>query len=161
MPFPSPAHWQSELDRLWRPPVVVLGVGRRGHGDDAAGPLLIDRLPRGSGLIGIDCGPTPENFLGPAARHKPGLVLLVDAVSAGAPPGTVRLLRPDQLAQTDLGTHGLSPGLLLRALRETTAAPVLLLGIEAERVGPDLPPSQAVLSAVEAVAAFLKRRLAE
>ena len=157
----SSPDWQSELTRLWKPPVVILGVGRWGRGDDAAGPLLIDRLPRGADLVGIDCGPTPENFLGVVARQAPGLVLLVDAVHTGGPPGTVQLLNPDQLAHTDLGTHGLSPALLLRALQETTGAPCLLLGVEVERVGPDLAPSQAVLSAIEAVVTFLKRRLSQ
>jgi len=154
----SAPDWQSQLTRHWKPPVVVLGVGRRGHGDDAAGPLLIDHLPTGPELVGIDCGTTPENFLGPITRHEPGLVLLVDATHTGAPPGTVQLLSADQLTHTDLGTHGVTPALFLELLHQQTGAPCLVLAIEPERVGPDLPPSARVVSAIERVTAFLQRR---
>ena len=155
----SSPNWQTELARLWEPPVVILGIGRRDHGDDAVGPLLIDRLPAGADLVGIDCGTVPENFVGVAARHQPGLVLLVDACHTGAPAGTIQLLSPDQLAHTGLGTHGLTPALFLEMLQQETGVPCVVLAVEPKRVGPDQSPSQAVLSAVEAVVTFLKRRL--
>ena len=157
MSAPTP-DWQTELTRLWKPPVVVVGIGRRGHGDDAAGPLLIDHLPAARDLLGIDCGTAPENFLGVVARHRPGLVLLVDATHTNAPPGTVQLLTPDQLAHTDLGTHGLTPALFLKLLQERVGAPCLVLAIEPEQVGPDLPPSASVLTAIRAIAGFLGSR---
>ncbi len=149
--------WQQRLASLWCAPVVVLGVGRREHGDDAAGPLLIDRLPEPPGLVPIDCGPAPENFLGVVVRHRPGLVLLADAVHTGSPPGTVQLLAPEDLAHTDLGTHGLTPALFLKALRAQLDVPCLVLAIEPRRVGPDLPLSPIVVSAVVGLA----RRLGE
>lgn len=147
--------WQRRLADYWASPVVVLGVGRRGHGDDAAGPLLIERLSHTPGLVGIDCGPTPENFLGVVVRHEPGLVLLVDAARTGAPAGAVQLLAPDQLAHTDLGTHGLTPALFLKLVQEQVDVPCLVLAVEPGRVGPDLPPSPAVRSAVDMLGAFL------
>lgn len=160
MPAPS-SEWQRQLARHWKPPVVVLGVGRRGHGDDAAGPLLIDRLSRVSDVVAIDCGTAPENFLGVVLRHRPGLVLLADAVHTGAPPGTVQLLAPDELAHTDLGTHGLTPALFLKALQDQLDVPCLVLAIEPRRVGPDLPLSPIVVSAVVALAARLSELAAE
>ncbi len=156
----STPDWQKELTRLWRPPVVVLGVGRRGHGDDAAGPLLIDHLPTAADLVGIDCGTTPENFLGVVARHRPGLVLLVDATHTGALPGTVQVLSPDQLTHTDLGTHGLTPALFLQVVQEQVGAPCFVLAIEPERVGLDLPPSARVLTAIRSIADFVCSHLA-
>ncbi len=154
----STPDWQKELTRLWRPPVVVLGVGRRGHGDDAAGPLLIDQLPTAPDIVGIDCGTAPENFLGVVARHRPGLVLLVDATHTGALPGTVQVLSPDQLTHTDLGTHGLTPALFLQVLQEQVGAPCFVLAIEPERVGLDLPPSACLLTAIRAIVEFLGSR---
>ena len=153
--------WQRELADHWKTPVVVMGVGRRGHGDDAVGPLLIDRLPEASGLVGIDCGTAPENFVGVARRYRPGLVLLVDAVDTGAPPGTVQLFAPDQLAHTGLGTHGVSLALFLKLLADQTQAPCFLLGIEAERAGPARPPSPVVRCAAEMVAESLANLLAK
>ena len=151
MSTPSP-EWQTELARLWDPPVVVLGVGRREHGDDAVGPLLIDRLPTGADLVGIDCGTAPENFLGVVARHHPGLVLCVDACHTGAPAGTIHLLSPNQLAHTGLGTHGLTPALFLEMLQQQTGATCAVLAVEPERVGPDLPPSSCVETAIRSIA---------
>ena len=156
----SAADWQKELTRLWRPPVVVLGVGRRGHGDDAGGPLLIDQLPTAPDIVGIDCGTAPENFLGVVRRHNPGLVLVVDATHTGSPPGTVQLLSADQLVHTDLGTHGPTPALFLQMLEQEVSAPCVVLAIEPERVGPDLPPSACVLAAIRSIADLARSHLA-
>jgi len=155
----SSPNWQTELARLWKPTVVVLGIGRRDHGDDAAGPLLIDRLPAGADLVGIDCGTVPENFVGVAARHQPGLVLLVDACHTGAPAGTIHLLSPDQLAQTGLGTHGLTPALFLEMLQQETGVPCVVLAVEPARVGPDLPPSPCVQKALRSISDALRSHL--
>jgi hydrogenase maturation protease len=144
-------HLKEELAPYWHPPVVVLGVGRRGHGDDAAGPLLIDRLPGSPGLVGIDCGTVPENLLGVAARCQPGLVLLVDAVHMGASPGSVCVLAPADLAHTGLGTHALTPAMLLEAMGKRVGTPCLVVAVEPEQVGPDLLMSPAVSSALAGI----------
>jgi len=157
MSTPSP-EWQTGLTRLWERAegrVVVLGIGRRGHGDDAAGPLLIDRLQASSDLAAIDCGTAPENFLGVVARHHPGLALLVDACCVGADAGTIHLLSPDELAHTDFGTHGLTPALFLKMIEQQTGAECALLAIESERVGADIPASPCVHKAISTIAEFL------
>ena len=60
-------------------------------------------------------------------------------------------------ACAELGTHGLTPTLFLKLLQAEVGAPCFLLAIEPERVGPELPPSPAVLSAIEEVANLFHR----
>jgi len=157
----SETRLREQLRRYWRPPVVVLGVGRREHGDDAFGPLLIDRLPAAPGLVGIDCGTVPENFIGVVAGRRPGLVLLADAVRMETPAGTVCLLEPEQLGHITLGTHALTPAMLLELIRERVGAPCLVLAVGPEQVGPGLAASPAASSAVERTAALLGSLAAE
>jgi hydrogenase 3 maturation protease len=110
--------------------IVVVGVGNRLRGDDAAGPVLVDRLRRMPGLTCIDAGSALENHLGSIIRLRPDTVLIVDAVHLGLSPGEYELRDPGGIREQGLSTHDVSLRLCLELLARNIAGRVFLLGVQ-------------------------------
>ena len=136
--------------------VTVVGVGNRLRGDDAAGPLVIERLAPGIGTHALDAEQSPENFLVPLLERGQQVVLFVDAAELGAAPGTCRVAAMDELAPRAESTH--APSLRLTAdLLAAHGIDSLLLGIQPGRTTPGEPLTPAVDAAVDAAAAAIAR----
>ena len=66
--------------------VPVIGFGSRWRGDDAVGPLVVERLR----ALGHDAREQPGDGLALAqVLRELGAVVVVDAMRSGRPPGTV------------------------------------------------------------------------
>jgi hydrogenase maturation protease len=136
-------------------PARVVALGRRGSGDDAAGPAVLDRL-RSLAPAGVELVEAPEpSALLEWLRH-PGPVVLLDAL-AGAAAGEVRVLGPDNLeAEPDaLPVHGLSVAravALARALGAASRLAVVGLGVGPAPRSRGEALSPAVAAGVEAAA---------
>jgi len=141
-------------------PVAVVAMGSPWRGDDAAALRVADRL---AGLPGL--GPrrlfnvetAPESFLIPIGTCGAKSCILLDALDAGASPGDVVLLEPEDLEHTDFTTHGLSPKAFLAALAELSGMTLLVLGIQMGPIREGDRVSDAVGRAAEAVAEALGR----
>jgi len=151
--------------------VVVLGVGNPGGGDDAAGVLVASALsrprpkppvypaavrPEAKIIIG---GVVPESTTGDVRAFAPDLVVLVDAVAAGDPPGTIRVLRVEDLAEEELTTHRLPLSLLVRYLEASLGCRTVIVGLASAETGPGRPVSGPVRKAVSELVRFLAGRL--
>ncbi len=130
------------------PRVVVAGVGCRGRGDDAFGPVLAARLAS-AGAPAFDCGDRVEDWTGDIAAARPDAVLVADAVDLQARPGTVALVGVDALARGCGETHGAPLGALLRYLENRTGATVRLLGVQPASVAASPTLSPEVAAAVD------------
>jgi hydrogenase 3 maturation protease len=119
----------------------VLGVGNRERGDDAFGPIVVERLQGRTGALCLDAGVAPENFLEEAARAKPETVLIVDAADFGGAPGELRLLDPAALTG-GLSTHAASLELVAQYLAARTGATVRVAAVQgvSQRAGEPLSP---------------------
>ncbi len=102
-------------------PRLILGIGNPSRGDDALGPLLIERL---TGRVGpevellTDFQLQMEYVLDLAGRQE---VIIADAAAYG--PAPFRFGPVTAAADTAYTTHSLSPAALLRAYRLHHAAP--------------------------------------
>jgi hydrogenase 3 maturation protease len=138
---------------------LLLAVGNTLMGDDAAGPLLAGKLRQAplAGWEALDGGAAPENDLHRVRQAAPEYVLVVDAADMDLPPGEVRLISAERLADPFLmTTHTLPLSYLVAALREFVPQ-VDLLGIQPALVAFGCPVSPSVRQAVEAVYAGLQR----
>jgi hydrogenase maturation protease len=128
--------------------ILIAGVGNIFLGDDAFGVEVIRRLrghsfPEGVrvadfGIRGLDLAYTILDGC--------GTVILVDAVSLGAPPGTLYTIEPeddrDQLSHDETATlvnaHGMDPASVLRLVRQLGAAdaPIYVVGCEPTPLDP-------------------------
>lgn len=120
------------------PTALVCGVGRRERGDDAAGPIVADRLALRA-PAGVEVRVVEDDILGLvdawSGRER---VVLVDAMASGASPGTVR--RFDAKAQAlptvlrAVSSHAFDVGAAVELARALGLLPgaLVVYGIEGE-----------------------------
>jgi hydrogenase maturation protease len=137
-------------------------LGSRYRGDDAVGPLVGDRL-LAAGAVVLDCGDEPTRLLD--IWDGLDLVVIVDAVSSGAAPGTVhRVDAGDGPLPRDLGlasTHAFSIPDALELGRSLGRAPrrVVVIGVEGAAFGMGDPLTPAVDNALDGVARMVLAEL--
>jgi hydrogenase maturation protease len=117
--------------------VVVLGVGNILQTDEGAGPHAVDELNRRfelpPGTTAIDGGTSAMELLDDMAGAD--LLLIVDAVSSGRPPGSVVRLIGEEVPMfftTKLSPHqvGIADVLATLALTEDSPKETMIIGIE-------------------------------
>ncbi|HXP97512.1 MAG TPA: hydrogenase maturation peptidase HycI [Telmatospirillum sp.] len=115
---------------------VIFTVGNDMRADDGAGPLLaalLDAEPA-PGWEVIDGGASPENHIHQVRACNPDRVLIVDAADMQLPPGAIRLLDEDCVADHFLiTTHAIPLNFLIASLRETIPE-IVFLGIQPQDV---------------------------
>jgi hydrogenase maturation protease len=136
-------------------PLLVFGWGNASRGDDALGPLFVQRLPdllgptqRGRVEWLEDYQLQVEHALDLVGRDR---VLFVDASVDAAAPFTVAPVMA--AGHADAASHALSPDALLRVYRQLhgcDAPPCTLLAIRGERFGLGERLSDAAASHLEA-----------
>lgn len=137
--------------------VVLVGVGNPMLGDDAAGCLVAQGLAGTPGLQVIQADEVPENCFCTILDARPDVVVFVDAVNLGAPPGSVAILEADALARHEPSTHRVPLGLVAEFVQRQSGADVFVLGIQPRQVtlGSDLSPEVAV--ATESLSELIRR----
>ena len=135
----SQLSWQAALTQTLatlhrgRPPrVAVLGIGHELRGDDAAGLLVARGLQAVADerLMVVEAGHAPENHTGRIRRHRPDLILLIDAAQLNEPPGTIRWLPAEATSGLSASTHTLPPYMLTRFLQAELGCELALLGVQ-------------------------------
>ena len=109
--------------------IVLLGIGNSLHADDGAGPRLADLLAGTPGLFAFNCGTAPENFTGLVRKLHPDLLIIADAADMGLLPGSVRIIPPEKIRDTSIGTHTLPLYHLVDFLAEPSRK-IVVVGIQ-------------------------------
>ena len=147
---------------------LIVGLGRPDRGDDGVGPAVVARLA-------LDDRRDVESMLldDPTTLIDlwtgRGLVIVVDAVTSGSPPGTIHIIdaTTDPLPQgpwAATGSHAFGLGAAVELARALGRLPtrLLLVGVEAEntdhRQGLSLTVAAAVGPAASTVAEALDER---
>jgi hydrogenase maturation protease len=133
----------------------VVALGRRGSGDDGAGPAVLDRL-RALAPAGVELLEAPDPSALVEWLRFAGPVVVVDAV-AGVPAGEVRVLGPYDLRASSKGlaVHGLTldrAAALARAVGADAPVAVVGLGVGPAPLSPGEELSPEVAAGVEAAA---------
>lgn len=125
-------------------PVLVFGWGNPSRGDDALGPLCVERL-RALALPGVECLDDfqlqPEHALDLAGRRR---VLFVDASATAEAPFDVGAVTAARDAS--FTTHAMSPQAVLQTYADvhgTAPPPCTLLAIRGERFDLGAAPTPA------------------
>ena len=142
---------------------LVIGLGKPWRGDDGAGPAvargLLDEVRARVRVYEGEPVGLIEDWAGADA------VIIVDAVSSGAPPGTIHRLDPlsepipAALSQGSTHAFGLADTIALAHTLDRLPARLTVYGIEGEHFGAGDALSTPVRAAVEAVRAELLERL--
>ncbi len=123
--------------------LLIAGFGNPMMGDDGIGPAVVHRLSRSELPAGVTCLELNDVLQLPAVWSGQGEVWMVDAVSGGAPPGTIHRVRHEDtptLARERTTVHhlGLGEGLrwVLHAYPEMAGVRFRLWGVEPVSVSP-------------------------
>ena len=145
---------------------MVVGIGNRYRGDDAAGLAVTERLREGglpAGVRIVEREGEPTELI--ADWDAAGEVIVVDAVRSGAPVGTVHRVDalagqlPATLSHTSSHAFGIAETIeLARALGRLPRS-LEVYGIEGRDFGAGAGLAPEVERAVERVASELSRRL--
>lgn len=148
----------------------MAGLGNVYRKDDGVGPAVADHVRRiVHGLTVIGPLFSPFDLIGLWAGSD--LAVVIDAMSSGSPPGTIRLVEldsprtvadegPSQLGRTS--THGIGVTGVYRLSRATAQAPgrVVVVGVEGSDFGHGVGLTPAVAGAVEETASIVATLLA-
>lgn len=138
-----------------RSKLLIFGYGNPSRGDDALGPLLLERIESQS-FPGVECLTDfqlqVEHALDLEGRE---LVLFVDAHLACPPPFTFTALRPEN--DRSYTTHAMSPQAVLQVFAEIhrrPPPPAFLLSVRGELFELGEPLSRAAQANLDAAAQF-------
>ncbi len=152
--------------------IIVIGVGNAYRSDDAVGPIIIERLKamqesHHQALVGVALlEQSGEGAALMEAWRGAEAVILVDAVSSGAEPGTIhRLDAAEQKIPTDFfsySTHAFSVAEAIEMARVLHQLPprLIVYGIEGKTFGYGLELSPEVEQAALIVIERLLEELA-
>jgi len=149
---------------------IVLGIGNRLGGDDAAGTCVVDELSRRrqpakapplTKIMAIDAGTAPESYTSVIRQHRPDLLILVDAADMGLPAGSLRTIPPEKISVLSFSTHHMPLSMFISYVKEFSGQ-ILLVGVQPEQTGTGTGISKPVRKSVRKLsAAILEGRIAE
>jgi hydrogenase 3 maturation protease len=149
---------------------IVLGIGNRLGGDDAAGNCVVDMLNRRrrrakallpAEIMAIDAGTAPESYTSVIRQHQPDLLILVDAADMGLPPGALRTITPEKISILSFSTHHMPLSMFIAYVKEFCGK-VLLVGVQPARTETGGDISKAVRKSMKRLAeAILEGRISE
>lgn len=147
--------------------LVILGIGSRLKGDDAAGSEIADIFIRkysedcSDRLRVFSCSTAPENYTGAVRSTNPGRVMIIDAADAGREPGSVFVIDPENISEVSFSTHMLPLKFLVDYLKSETGCGVSVIGIQPADVSFGAPVSGPVRRAIDQMTAALETVLRE
>ncbi len=147
--------------------ILVIGIGNRFRGDDGIGPAVVDSL-RADPPPATICETSGEATELIETWSDAKLVLIVDCISSGAPPGTIHQIEansqtlPPQILQASTHSFGLAEAVELGRALGRLPPRLIVYGIEGRDFGHGQTLSEPVASVVETVAErirdYIRRR---
>lgn len=114
--------------------IVFLTIGNDMRGDDAAGPVISDKLSKlfkkREDILVINGGTVPENYTGIIRRETPSHLIFIDAVEMEKEPGHIRLVKKEEIANYSISTHAMPISFLIKYLESIVDAQIILIGIQ-------------------------------
>jgi hydrogenase 3 maturation protease len=145
------------LRRMLSGRVVVACVGNDWRCDDGVGPFVGKMVRPTDSLTVLDCGETPEKYLGVIARLRPEKVVVVDAADFGGAPGEIRAIARDEIGGEAISTHAARLVLLTDYVEASTGAQTFFVAIQPESLEFGAPMGSAVSAAARSLAEAMNR----
>jgi hydrogenase 3 maturation protease len=110
-------HLKEKLKGFDSSKIVFIGLGNELRGDDWAGIYLLRKLRSErvfSHSLFIEAGISPENYITAVLDYDPDLIVFIDSVRCGGPPGQIRFIEPEDIEDSGFSTHSYSIKLIER-----------------------------------------------
>ncbi len=146
--------------------VAVLGVGSELRGDDIAGILVLEALKKckkirpSIKLKTFEGSTAPENLTGEIINFKPTHLIIVDSADIGEKPGSVLLLRAEEVGRgISFSTHKIPPKILIDYLASSLKCEIIIIGIQPKSIKFNSKASSAVITSSKSVASSIVEAL--
>jgi hydrogenase maturation protease len=151
-------HLRQELDECLHGRVCFLGLGNVDYGDDAFGVRVAEGLFNAGVPNALVAGNNPDRYIGFVTDRDFDNVIFVDAVEFGGEPGSLLLLRSQEISERfpQFSTHKISIGLLAQCVESNGKTKAWLLGVQPERVNRKEGLSATVQFSCDALVELLK-----
>jgi coenzyme F420 hydrogenase subunit delta len=174
-PASAPTHgaaWSAGTRQYWNADILVIGCGNILFGDDGFGPAVAERLqgcrdlPPNTCVVNAGLAVRDLLFTIALCQSRPGLIVLVDAVDLGCPPGEILERDVDDLPRVPtaaLSMHLHPTAALLRELRDGCGVAVKVVSAQVRRVPAEVSPGlsdpvrRAVPAAVQTILGIVQR----
>lgn len=147
----------SRLDGAKR--VAVLAIGSSLRADDAAGLIAAESIlkrNRSRKLKVFMGGTAPENLTGEIRKFKPSHIILIDTADMKESPGTVLLLKPEELSKDiTFSTHKMPAEILIEYFIKSMGTAVTFIGIQPRTIKFGTKPSTDVRESAKEVASAI------
>ena len=114
--------------------VAIFGMGNLLRGDDALGPLLVNKLQGKVNAECINAENAPEKYIGKVIKLAPDTLIIIDAVHLGMSSGKYRLLRPEKLTGVGFSTHDIPLPDLVEYIKTEIDVEIYILGVQPEQL---------------------------
>jgi len=111
--------------------ILFAGIGNVLRSDDGTGVYISRRIKNRRNILSLTVEVSIENYIGKINSLNPDILILIDCVDMGLPPGSFKLLRVDEVKDYTFNTHNIS----LKRVTEFFTAQVYILGIQPESIG--------------------------
>lgn len=118
-----------DLQKLLSQPgkkILFVGIGNLLKSDDGAGVYISRRIKETEKISALTVEMCIENYIGKINSLQPDILVLIDCADMGEPPGTIKLLKLDEIKDFTTNTHNIS----LKKISEFFNAQVFILGIQ-------------------------------
>jgi hydrogenase 3 maturation protease len=133
--------------------IIFLCIGNDMRGDDGVGPIIARKLAilfnNQSELLVINAETVPENYTGLIRKENPSHIIFIDAVEMKINPGSIKLVKYNEIAEYNISTHAMPLSFLIKYLESFTDAKLLLIGIQPKSMDMSNPVSEEVKTGIE------------
>ncbi|MCU0455673.1 MAG: hydrogenase maturation protease [Bacteroidales bacterium] len=112
----------SQTDRS----ILFVGIGNVLRKDDGAGVYISRRIRKSGNVDTLTVEASIENYIGKINSINPAILVLIDSMDTGSPPGSAILLPVEQLTDITFNTHNIS----LKNISQLFSSEVYVLGIQ-------------------------------
>ena len=157
-------NWTKEITEKikgWKK-IVILGIGNNEKGDDGVGILCAKKLKKllikNTNILVINGGNIPESWTGKIRSFSPDWTILIDACKKGEKPGSIFIIKKNEISYTDISTHRIPLSMLVSYLEDEINTKTLFIGVEPENMENE-KLSESVKTSAEKIIEFLSKYL--
>ena len=107
-----------------------MGIGNVLKRDDGIGVYITNGIKNSERVLSLTVEVSIENYIGKINSLRPDILILVDCVEMKSPPGSCKLLKPEQISDITFNTHNIS----LKKIADFFPMEVFVLGIQPENI---------------------------
>ncbi len=154
-------NFERLLSNICKPParIAVMGIGNYLRADDFLGVTIIQKLKekiKSDSVLLLEAEIAPTDFFHTIQEWNPTHLIIIDASELKAEPGTLKLIKREQMATFTLSSHKKALTLLMDLLSVYVPnLEIIIVGIQPETIDYKIGLSQPIQKTVDKLSEML------